>query len=108
MFLCEIHKKDLLSTIEAKGYESSNIEDSKYSKYSDNSGHEINVTNLDSKYYRNLQEFIELNKTIEKSGLETHQQWVGDGVSREQGITNINFRVEDEEYEEFIRLYKKD
>lgn len=55
MFLCEIHKEDLLSTIEAKGYESSNIEDSKYSKYSDNSGHEINVTNLDSKYYRNLQ-----------------------------------------------------
>lgn len=58
--------------------------------------------------YRNLQEFIELNKTIEKSGLETHQQWVGDGVSREQGITNINFRVEDEEYENFIRLYTKE
>lgn len=58
--------------------------------------------------YKNLQDFIETNKTVEKSGLETHQQWVGDGVSREQGITNINFRVEDEDYEEFIRLYKKE
>lgn len=58
--------------------------------------------------YKTLQEFIESNKTVEKSGLETHQQWVGDGISREQGIHNINFRVEDEDYEHFLRLYRKE
>lgn len=58
--------------------------------------------------YLNLQEYIEANKTAEKSGLETHQQWVGDAVSRENGIFNINFKVNDDEYEEFIKLYTKE
>jgi P4 family phage/plasmid primase-like protien len=58
--------------------------------------------------YLNLQEYIEANKTVEKSGLETHQQWVGDAVSRENGIFNINFKVNDDDYEEFIKLYTKE
>ncbi len=84
-------------------------DDSEHKKHNNNKSTGLDEKKAVRKFsnYKSLQEFIESNKTFEK-GVETHQQWVGDGVSREQGIMNINFRVEDEDYEQFLRLYTKE
>ncbi len=56
--------------------------------------------------YKNLEDFIEANKTQEGSKQETHMVWVGD--AKREGVYNKLFKVEDRYYEQFISLYIKD
>ncbi len=56
--------------------------------------------------YKNLEDFIEANKTQEGSKQETHMVWVGD--AKREGQYNKLFKVEDRYYEQFITLYTKE
>jgi P4 family phage/plasmid primase-like protien len=56
--------------------------------------------------FKNLDDFIEANKSPEGSKQETHMVWVGD--AKREGVYNKLFKVEDRYYEQFISLYTKE